>query len=118
MTSGLRLLVALSAGLIACSNWPADAAENDLARAYRVIASKRFVDLTHSFDTRSPVWSGFGQAKMRPAADPKTQRPYTIKDTVSARPFTNSSDSTALMSIRLRISMRTGSPWMRSLSST
>jgi len=80
MTSGLRLLVALSAGLIACSNWPADAAENDLARAYRVIASKRFVDLTHSFDTRSPVWSGFGQAKMRPAADPKTQRPYTIKD--------------------------------------
>ena len=55
-------------------------ADNELARAYRVIASKRFVDLTHSFDPRSPVWSGFGQAKMTPAADPKTKRPYTIKE--------------------------------------
>jgi kynurenine formamidase len=26
------------------------------------------------------VWSGFGQAKMTPAADPKTHRPYTIKE--------------------------------------
>jgi kynurenine formamidase len=55
-------------------------AQSDLARAYRVIASKQFVDLTHSFGTDTPVWSGFGQAKMTPAADPKTKRPYTIKE--------------------------------------
>jgi kynurenine formamidase len=54
--------------------------QSDLARAYSVIASKTFVDLTHSFGPDSPVWSGFGQAKMSPAADPKTKRPYTIKE--------------------------------------
>src|SRR5262245_57141285 len=53
-------------------------AESDLARAYRVIASKQFVDLTQSFGPETPVWSGFGQAKMTPAADPKTREPYTI----------------------------------------
>jgi kynurenine formamidase len=56
---------------------PAKAA-SDLARAYRVIAGKKFVDLTHSFGPDSPVWSGFGQAKMLPAFDPKTKAPYTI----------------------------------------
>ena len=55
-------------------------AQSDLARAYRVIASKQFVDLTHSFGPNTPVWSCFGQAKMTPAADPKTHKPYTIKD--------------------------------------
>jgi kynurenine formamidase len=53
-------------------------AESDLARAYRTIASKKFVDLTHSFGPDSPVWSGFGQAKFSPATDPKTHEPYTI----------------------------------------
>src|SRR5262245_3475521 len=53
-------------------------AQGNLARAYRVIASKQFVDLTHSFGPDSPVWSGFSQAKMTPAADPKTRKPYTI----------------------------------------
>jgi kynurenine formamidase len=80
MTTGFRLIVVLWACLVACSIQPLAAADNDLARAYRVIASKNFVDLTHSFDPRSPVWSGFGQAKMTPAADPKTKRPYTIKE--------------------------------------
>lgn len=56
------------------------AAQGDLARAYRVIASKKFVDLTHAFGPDTPVWSGFGQAKMSPAADPKTRKPYTLKD--------------------------------------
>ena len=55
-------------------------AQSHLARAYRVLASKSFVDLTHSFGPQTPVWSGFGQAKMAPAADPKTHRPYTIKE--------------------------------------
>jgi kynurenine formamidase len=56
---------------------PAHAA-SQLDRAYRIIAGKQFVDLTHSFGPDSPVWSGFGQAKMTPAADPKTKVPYTI----------------------------------------
>jgi kynurenine formamidase len=70
-------LAALSLALIAGA--PARA-ESDLARAYRVIAGKEFVDLTHSFGPTTPVWSGFGQAKFSPAADPKTGRPYTIKE--------------------------------------
>src|SRR3569623_1520620 len=55
-------------------------AQSDLARAYRIIASKKYVDLTHSFPPETPVWSGFGQAKFTPAFDPKTKRPYTIKE--------------------------------------
>src|SRR5262245_17484698 len=78
MTSTSRLIA--PAILVACLSQPLSAADNDLARAYRTIASKRFVDLTHSFDARSPVWSGFGPARMTPAADPKTKRPYTIKE--------------------------------------
>src|SRR5689334_17443864 len=57
---------------------PPARAESDLAQAYRIIAAKQFVDLTHSFGPDTPVWSGFGQAKMTPAADPKTHEPYTI----------------------------------------
>lgn len=53
-------------------------AETPLDRAYRIITSKKFVDLTHSFGPETPVWSGFGQAKMTPATDPKTHEPYTI----------------------------------------
>jgi kynurenine formamidase len=53
-------------------------AQSDLDRAYRILSKKRFVDLTHSFGPDTPVWSGFGQAKMSPAADPKTKEPYTI----------------------------------------
>jgi kynurenine formamidase len=49
-----------------------------LDRAFRTIAGKRFIDLTHSFGPDTPVWSGFGQANMTPAADPKTHEPYTI----------------------------------------
>jgi kynurenine formamidase len=58
---------------------PAQAA-SQLDRAYRIIAGKQFVDLTHSFGPDTPVWSGFGQAKFTPAFDPKTKRPYTIKE--------------------------------------
>ena len=53
-------------------------AQSDLARAYRIIAGKTFVDLTHSFSPDTPVWSGFGQAKFSAAADPKTKDAYTI----------------------------------------
>ena len=50
-----------------------------LAAAYKVITSKTLVDLTHSFSPTSPVWSGFGQATMTAAADPKTHDPYTVE---------------------------------------
>src|SRR3974377_2434247 len=53
-------------------------AQSNLARAYQIIASKKFVDLTHSFGAHPAVLSGFGQAKFAPAADPKTHEPYTI----------------------------------------
>ncbi len=65
----LGFLVALAA--------PAQS-QTDLERAYLTIASKTFVDLTHRFGPDTPVWSGFGQAKFSPAADPKTHEPYTI----------------------------------------
>jgi kynurenine formamidase len=72
-------IAAIVAAAIACSTLtlPAHAA-SQLDRAYRIIAGKQFVDLTHSFGPDSPVWSGFGQAKFSPAADPKTKQPYTI----------------------------------------
>jgi kynurenine formamidase len=53
-------------------------AQTQLEQVYRIIADKKFVDLTHSFDASTPVWSGFGQAKMKPAEDPKTHEAYTI----------------------------------------
>jgi kynurenine formamidase len=76
-----RVVVVLAAACISLVlgplTAPADAA-GSLSRAYRVISGKTFVDLTHSFGPESPVWSGFGQAKMSPASDPKTKVPYTI----------------------------------------
>jgi kynurenine formamidase len=54
-------------------------AQTSLDEAYHVIASKTFVDLTHAFGPDTPVWSGFGQARMSPAIDPKTRKPYTIE---------------------------------------
>lgn len=71
--------VATALALLVGAAGPATA-QGDLARAYRTIAGKKFVDLTHSFGPDTPVWSGFGQAKMSPAADPKSKKPYTIKD--------------------------------------
>jgi kynurenine formamidase len=64
--------------LVLCGLAGAAGAQGDLERAYRVIARKMFVDLTHSFDANTPVWSGFGQAKMTPARNPESHEPYTI----------------------------------------
>jgi kynurenine formamidase len=50
-----------------------------LADALKVIQSKQLVDLTHRFSPTTPVWSGFGQATMSAACDPKTHAPYTIE---------------------------------------
>jgi kynurenine formamidase len=57
---------------------PVSAQDGSLAEAYRIISSKRFVDLTHSFSPLTPVWKGFGQAAFSSAADPQTGVPYTI----------------------------------------
>jgi kynurenine formamidase len=66
-------------GLALCATLARGAqAQSDLDRAYQVLSSKTFVDLTHSFGPETPVWSGFGQAKMSRAADPMTHEPYTI----------------------------------------
>ena len=67
------LMVFAAIGLVSTAH-----AQTDLARAYKIIAGKELVDLTHSFGPDTPVWSGFGQAKMTPATDPQTGQPYTI----------------------------------------
>jgi kynurenine formamidase len=54
-------------------------ADTSLDETYKVIASKKFVDLTHAFGPDTPVWSGFGQARFSPATDPVTKKPYTIE---------------------------------------
>jgi len=73
-----RIVLLLIAAICVFAAAAASARESDLERAYRVIASKKFVDLTHAFGPDTPVWSGFGQAKLSAAADPKTHEPYTI----------------------------------------
>ena len=79
MTPTARLLGGLAAAalLLVCVPQPVKA--QSLADAYKVIAGKEFVDLTHSFSPTTPVWSGFGQATMTAASDPKTHEPYTIE---------------------------------------
>ena len=52
--------------------------DHSLAKAWQIIQSKKFVDLTHTFSPTTPVWEGFGQATFSPAADPATGRPYAI----------------------------------------
>jgi kynurenine formamidase len=68
----------LLAAVLACAGLAPAHAQGDLDRAFRILAGKKLVDLTHSFGPDTPVWSGFGQARMTPAADPKTHEPYTI----------------------------------------
>ena len=73
-----RMVAVLLAICVLTGAAPAFARDSNLEQAYRVIAGKKFVDLTHAFGPQTPVWSGFGQAKFSPAADPKTHEPYTI----------------------------------------
>jgi kynurenine formamidase len=71
-----HLLLAVVAACLAAA--PA-LAQGSLADAYKIIAGKELVDLTHSFGVNTPVWAGFGQASMTAAADPTTHRPYTVE---------------------------------------
>lgn len=75
-----RIMRALLIALFFAAVSPAEARDDGaLQRAFETIASKQFVDLTHAFGPETPVWSGFGQARFSPAADPKTKAPYTIE---------------------------------------
>jgi kynurenine formamidase len=77
-----RALIALITGIGYCtlgvSGANEAAAATNLDRVFRILSAKRLVDLTHGFGPDTPVWSGFGQAVMTPAADPKTRAPYAI----------------------------------------
>ncbi len=70
------LVLALSSVL---PTYAADKNSASLADALRTIQGKEFVDLTQSFSPNTPVWSGFGQATMSAACDPKSYRPYSIE---------------------------------------
>jgi kynurenine formamidase len=74
----LGISILLSAAFIISAPAIALAESGSLAEAYQIIASKQFVDLTHSFSPLTPVWKGFGAATFSAAADPATGRPYTI----------------------------------------
>lgn len=71
----------VSLGVLLATLLPSAASGQDrsLAHAYAIIASKEFVDLTHTFGPLTPVWKGFGQAAFTAATSPDTGRPYTIK---------------------------------------
>jgi kynurenine formamidase len=84
-SSALRIVrvalftLALAGTLPSIALAQAGSQRNSLAEAYRTIASKQFVDLTHSFGPLTPVWKGFGPASFSAASDPVTGRPYTIE---------------------------------------
>ncbi len=73
------LLILMNAALAGAASSAALAQDGSLAEAYRIIASKQFVDLTHSFSPLTPVWKGFGPATFSRATDPETGQPYTIE---------------------------------------
>ncbi len=72
-----RLTLGFSVAAIGIAATSPALAQSDLARAYKTISSKQYVDLTHSFSPTSPVWSGFGQAKFSPRS---IRRPGAIHD--------------------------------------
>src|SRR5260370_31053398 len=76
----LGLLVLMNVAVAGETCFAAWAEGGSLADAYGIIASKQFVDLTHSFSPLTPVWKGFGQATFSRAADPQNGRPYTIEN--------------------------------------
>jgi len=53
-------LAALGASLLSAA-----AQADDLMGAYTTLASKHFIDLTHSFGVTTPHWKGFGEMKRR-----------------------------------------------------
>ncbi len=80
MSAKLPRLVGALALLVAAPARGQEArpAAPSLAQALAVLQAHPKVDLTHVFGPKSPVWSGFGQARFTPAVDPKTLEAYTI----------------------------------------
>ena len=75
---------ALAAALAVALATPVPAAEPavSLQDAYQVLASKRFVDLTHAFGPATPHWKGFGEETVKVL--------YTIpKDGFKVQQFTH-----------------------------
>ena len=56
LTRSLAALAVATVALVSHAS-TAVAAQSSLARAYRIIAGKEFVDLTHSFGPDTPVWA-------------------------------------------------------------
>jgi kynurenine formamidase len=57
----------------------AEAGDTQANELLAIVHHSKLVDLTHSFSASTPVWSGFGQAVITPAKDPKTGETYTIE---------------------------------------
>lgn len=73
---------------IAAQTKAADSRRNQSSELLAIVHASKLVDLTHSFSASTPVWSGFGQASIAAAKDPKTGQPYTIdKDGFRANYF-------------------------------
>jgi kynurenine formamidase len=69
----------LLAVLLALGAAAAHADGMSLAEAYKVISTRKLVDLSQSISPSTPVWQGFGQASFTTASDPKTYRPYSLE---------------------------------------
>ncbi|QRN55686.1 cyclase family protein [Dyella caseinilytica] len=68
----------ISTGVVAQTK-ASDVHGNQSTELLAIVHASKLVDLTHSFSASTPVWSGFGQAIITPAKDPKTGQPYTIE---------------------------------------
>ena len=82
-------------------------ADMSLADAYKVIASKQLIDLTHSFDSTTPVWAGFGQATLSAASIRRPTSPTRSNRPASGRHSIRWLANTGRMSIRRPISTKT-----------
>jgi kynurenine formamidase len=67
-TAAMGVLCALICTTLAAADPPSVKSSNDL---YTLLASKRFVDLTHTFGPTTPHWKGFGEETVKSL--------YTIK---------------------------------------
>ncbi len=50
-----------------------------LANAREILSTRRWVDLTHAFSPRTPVWPGFGPASFNPATNQTTGKPFSVE---------------------------------------
>lgn len=80
--------VALMSMGVAAQTETADSHGERATELLAIVHASKLVDLTHAFSASTPVWSGFGQASITAAKDPKTGQPYTIdKDGFRANYF-------------------------------